>query len=302
MIRADEGVEGFNRMDRIQILCFAGTYGLALAAELARGVVQSDWRWRLTLGLTLLGWCVQTVYLGNLLQANPSHLPINSAFESVMALSWVVAAVGVYLMVQWPRKIAVGVFVLPLVLGLVGASWFVPRTPDWVEGGGAFAFWGTVHGVFLLLGAVCACLAFAAGLMYLAQMRRLKSKAPGDFGFALPSLERSERFNRGAIIGSFALLTVGLLVGVLLGVAGKRPGANPPSAIHWNDPKVLSALGMWLVFAVLLHARFRPSMRGRAVMMLTIVAFAFLVFTWVGVEALRLPTAHGGSGVAGGPP
>ena len=50
---------------------------------------------------------------------------------------------------------------------------------------------------------------------------------------------------------------------------------------------------MWLVFAVLLHARFRPAMRGKSVMVLTIVAFALLVFTWVGVEALRLPTAHG---------
>ncbi len=48
---------------------------------------------------------------------------------------------------------------------------------------------------------------------------------------------------------------------------------------------------MWLVFAVLLHARFRPAMRGRSMMMLTIVAFAFLVFTWVGVEALA--AAHG---------
>ena len=50
---------------------------------------------------------------------------------------------------------------------------------------------------------------------------------------------------------------------------------------------------MWLVFAVLLHARFRPAMRGKSVMVLTIVAFGFLVFTWVGVEALRLPTTHG---------
>ena len=32
-------------------------------------------------------------------------------------------------------------------------------------------------------------------------------------------------------------------------------------------------------------------MRGRSVMVLTIVAFAFLVFTWVGVEVLQL--AHG---------
>ena len=36
-------------------------------------------------------------------------------------------------------------------------------------------------------------------------------------------------------------------------------------------------------------------------MLLTIVAFAFLVFTWVGVEALHLPTTHGTSraGAAG---
>jgi hypothetical protein len=38
-------------------------------------------------------------------------------------------------------------------------------------------------------------------------------------------------------------------------------------------------------------------------MMLTIVAFGFLVFAWVGVEALRLPTAHGSvtaTGAGGG--
>lgn len=290
-------------MDRIQVLCFAGTYGLALAGELARGLIQSPWRWRLTLGLTVLGWLVQTVYLANLLSVGASHPPINSAFESVMALSWVVALVGVYLMVQWPRRIAVGVFVLPLVLGLiVAAEWFVPQTPDWVSGGGAIAFWGTVHGLFLLFGAVCACLAVLSGLMYLVQSRRLKTKTPGAFRFALPSLERSERFNRGAIIGSFALLTAGLAIGSLLGAITRKPNASIAQAIHWSDPKVLSALGMWLAFAALLHARFRPAMRGRAVMMLTLVAFAFLVFTWIGVAALRLPTAHGGRGMAGGPP
>ncbi len=54
---------------------------------------------------------------------------------------------------------------------------------------------------------------------------------------------------------------------------------------------------MWLVFAVLLHARFRPEMRGRSVMVLSIVAFAFLVFTWIGVDALKLrsgPRRDGG--------
>jgi ABC-type uncharacterized transport system permease subunit len=126
-------------------------------------------------------------------------------------------------------------------------------------------------------------------------MWRLKTKRPSRLGLALPSLEQSERINRGAITVAFPLLTFGLLIGLVLSLAAQN-GETASTTVHtlgWTDPKVLSALSMWLVFAVLLHARFRPAMRGRSVMVLTIVAFAFLVFTWVGVEALRLPTAHG---------
>src|SRR5205823_11807442 len=96
---------------------------------------------------------------------------------------------------------------------------------------------------------------------------------------------------RGAITFAFPLLTFGLLIGVVLSIVS-RSGAHG-AVLSWTDPKVLSALVMWLVFAGLLHARYRPAMRGRSVMVLTIVAFAFLVFTWVGVEVLHLPTAHG---------
>ena len=35
-------------MDRLTVLCFAGTYGLALVCELARFVVRSPFRWYLT--------------------------------------------------------------------------------------------------------------------------------------------------------------------------------------------------------------------------------------------------------------
>jgi ABC-type uncharacterized transport system permease subunit len=186
----------------------------------------------------------------------------------------------------------------------VVAGWFAPRESDWLEWGGTTVFWGSVHGIFLLAGAVFTCLAFAAGLMYLAQMRRLKSKRPSRFGLVLPSLEQSERVNRGAITIAFPLLTFGLLIGVVLSLGAHGTGAGGGGTAHnlsWTDPKVVSALVMWLVFACLVHARFRPALRGRSVMMLTIVAFAFLVFTWVGVEALNLPTAHG-AGTAGRAP
>jgi ABC-type transport system involved in cytochrome c biogenesis permease subunit len=279
----------------LSVLCFAGTYGLALLAELARFVVHSAVRWYVAAGLTALGWLVQTAYLANLALKSPMA-PVGTAFGSLMLLSWIVALIGLYLMVRSPKPVAVGMFVLPLVLGLVVvAGWSAPRESDWLDWGGTVAFWGTVHGIFLLGGAVFTCVAFFAGLMYLAQMRRLKAKRPSRTGLALPSLEQSERINRGAITIAFPLLTFGLLIGMILSLAARGEGHSPASAhvLRWTDPKVLSALLMWLVFAVLLHARFRPAMRGRSMMVLTIVAFTFLVFAWVGVEALRLPTAHG---------
>ena len=67
--------------------------------------------------------------------------------------------------------------------------------------------------------------------MYLAQMRRLKSKRPARFGFALPSLEQSERVNRGAITLAFPLLTFGLLIGMVLSVKARGLAAgtgDPP--------------------------------------------------------------------------
>jgi ABC-type uncharacterized transport system permease subunit len=282
-------------IDRLSVLCFAGTYGLALLAELARFVVRSSVRWYLTAGLMALGWLVQTAFLANLALKNPLMPLVTSAFQSVMMLSWIVALIGLYLMIRSPKPVAVGIFVLPLVIGLViVAGWFAPRQSDWLQWGGTVAFWGAVHGIFLLGGAVFSCVAFFAGLMYLAQMRRLKAKRPHRFAIALPSLEQSERINRGSITLAFPLLTFGLLIGMVLSVAIRREDHESfAHVLTWTDPKVLSALVMWLVFAVLLHARFRPAMRGKSVMLLTIVAFGFLVFTWVGVEALRLPTAHG---------
>jgi ABC-type transport system involved in cytochrome c biogenesis permease subunit len=251
-------------------------------------------RWWLTVGLTALAWAVQTVYLLNLALEN-RRAPITTVFESLIALSWIVGAVGLYLMVHAPRPVAVGAFVLPIVTALAAvAGVAAPRRADWGEAWhGSTAFWGSVHGMFLLAGAASTTVAFTAALMYLAQARRLKHKRPGPnrFGFALPSLERSERLNRAAVTIAFPLLTFGLLIGAALSFAAR--GSSGRAVVPWTDPKVVSAMAMWVVFAALLHARFRPALRGRAVVLLTILAFAFLVFTWVGVDALRLPTRHG---------
>src|SRR5207248_7005068 len=129
----------------------------------------------LTVALTALAWAVQTAYLVNL--ATTAHrVPMTTVFESLLALSWIVAAVGLYLMVHAPKPVAVGAFVLPLVVALTAvAGLAAPRRADWGEAwGGATAFWGSVQGLFLAAGAARPCVGVAAGLMYRAQARRLK--------------------------------------------------------------------------------------------------------------------------------
>ena len=156
-----------------------------------------------------------------------------------MVLAWIVALIGLYFMLHWPRQVAVGIFILPLVLGLVVIASFAPRESNWLEEG-IITFWGTVHGMFLLGGAVSTCLAFAAGLMYLAQMRRLKLKRSAPLGFMLPSLEQTERVNRVAITVAFPLLTFGLLIGLVLSVEVRGMVGEATIALSWTDPKVLS--------------------------------------------------------------
>ena len=214
-----------NVLDRLSVICFAGTYGLAFLAELVRFFVGIAIRWYIATVLMALGWLVQTMFLANLALKNPVVL-VTTAFESVMVLSWIVALIGLYLMVHSPKPVAVGIFVLPLVLGLVAAGWFAPRQSAWLEWGGTIAFWGTIHGIFLLAGAVFTCVAFFAGLMYLVQMRRLKAKRASRIGLALPSLEQSERINRGAITIAFPLLTFGLLIGIILSAAPRPSGSE----------------------------------------------------------------------------
>lgn len=282
-------------MQRLTVLCFAGTYALALASDLARFVVRGAARWYLTVALTALGWVVHTAYLANLAWRT-SEVPLATDFESLLVLAWILAAIDLYLIVRSPRPVAVGVFVLPLVLALVIVATAAPRA-EWTSPGGWQAVWGGVHGVLLLAGAVSTCVAFVAGLMYLVQADRLKNKRRSRIGFALPSLEQSERLNRGAITVAFPLLTFGLLIGLALILAPREAGSR---VLGWTDPKVLSTGAMWLVFAALLHARYRPEWRGQRVMLLTVVAFAFLIFSLVGVNLL-LPTAHGVPPGAGRP-
>ncbi len=91
-------------IERLTVLCFAGTYGLALASDLARFAVRWPGRWYATVGLTALGWVVQTAYLANL-GLRAARCRCTTPFESLLVLSWVLAAIDIYLIVRSPKPV-----------------------------------------------------------------------------------------------------------------------------------------------------------------------------------------------------
>jgi ABC-type uncharacterized transport system permease subunit len=111
--------------------------------------------------------------------------------------------------------------------------------------------------------------------MYLVQVQRLRSKVLPGQGVKLPNLERLEGMNRRAVLLSFPLLTAGLLIGsVLLMYNGEFQD-------FWRSPRALSAIALWLVFAIVVYLRYAIHARGRQLAFLTILAFALLVLSLV---------------------
>ncbi len=273
-------------LDRITVFCFAASYAVALAVEILRLLSPRPVLRLVALGFGCAGLLAHTIFLG------VQHPELSSRYGSLLFLAWIVAVFYLYGSLHH-RKIAWGLFVLPLVLGLIGlAVLFVhDNSPDeepWLLRLVTFQgerFWGLLHAALLMLAAVGICVGFLASVMYLVHARRLKSKVLPGQGLKLLSLERLEEMNRRAIVLAFPLLTAGVVVGMALLAQTDRPVRS------WTDPRALAAIVLWLVFAVLLYLRYSLHVRGRRVAILTIVAFVLLVVT------LAVPhTLSGGGG------
>jgi ABC-type uncharacterized transport system permease subunit len=256
-------------LGNVSILCFAASYSAALALEV----------WHLVSPRPILRYVGLAFgaagLLAQLLFVHAQSLSLASPSGSLLFLALILAVFYLYGSVHH-HNLAWGLFVLPLVLALVGLAVLIHEPAVSNETAGRWSrFWGAFHGVLVLLAAVGVCVGFIASVMYLVQVRRLRAKVPPGQGVRLLSLERLEAMNRRAILWSFPLLTAGLLVGVALQIHTNT------LLDGWDSPRILSALGLWVVFAILLYLRYGVHARGRQVALLTMLAFALLLFVLV---------------------
>lgn len=274
-------------MSGVTIFCFAASYSVTLVLEISRLMFRSGVRGAIMLGFAAAGLLAHSIYLVHraMLQQGP---PLSSERDWYLVAAWLLVVVYLYL-IYYHRRAAFGLFLLPLVLGLIGAAArFADNQPFAREP--AAAIWGLIHAGSILLAVVAVLVGFAAGVMYLQQAWRLKRKLPPLRGFWLPSLEWLQRTNGRAAVIALIMLGIGLLTGSILNVIVTPPGSG---RMPWHDPIVLSTLVTFLclLVAVLFASLYPPGRQGRKVAYLTVVTFLFLLLALA--VGLFMRTQHG---------
>jgi ABC-type uncharacterized transport system permease subunit len=255
----------------ISTICFAASYAIVFALELAGLVKRFAWQRAAIVGVTLAGLAAHTLYLGQV--ASDTNAMAMSAAEWLLLAAWVLAII--YLVaVFYLRRSPTGLVLLPIVLALVASSVYAGTEP--LAPQRSFYLWGMFHSLMLLLGTVAVCVGFLAGLMYLVQSYALKHVRSRANGLRLPSLEWLERVNSRALGVSAVLVALGFVSGLAMSIAKHR---GERTYALWTDPVVLSLAAMlaWLVVAEVFRFVYPAARRGRKVAYLTLASFVFLV-------------------------
>jgi len=208
--------------------------------------------------------------------------PVASLHESLSFFAW--ALICIYLLFDLRYRTAMlGAFISPLALALMifgaAAPKQAPSLNPMLD-----SWWFPVHVTLAFLGHAVFAIAAAAGIMYLLQERMLKSKNFSGLFYRLPSLSTLDSMNYKCLTFGFPLMTMGIISGAIW--------ANSAWGGYWRwDPKETWALITWFLYAALLHGRLTIGWRGRRAAIFAIIGFAFLLFTFFGVNTF-LPGEH----------
>ena len=269
-------------LSNVTVFCFMASYLVAFGLEVARFKRKKNRYFRPLIFLSsLAGLVAQTAYIFN--RSRETQLPplLSSSHDWLIVFSWLLVAIFLFVNLV-DKELAIGLFLFPLVLALVIASYFVDNAKNMLVEP-AIQSWAMLHASLLVLGGVGIVLCFVISAMYLIQHRRLKQKQNFSEGFNLPSLSKLARLNRWALMISAPLLTVGMGIGIGLGVYVQKG----PHSISFFDPVIIVYEIVWVIMMIsvifILRTK-RPNQKHIA--QLTIWTGGLLLLTVIGIQIL----------------
>lgn len=205
------------------------------------------------------------------------HYPLFYLRETLSFFAWALAGSYGLLLYRY-RAQALGPFTLPLISVLTFVAILIRATPGPQEASGFSATWlFPIHTTLLLFAYAAFFVVCVASVMYLLQERELKLKTFTPVFHRLPALTTVNEIATGAAAVGLALLTVGIVTGMLW--SSSRDG------LLWhNDPKEIFALLTWLLYLLLIVYRSTAKWRGRTAAWLGVAGFALVLCTFLGAR------------------
>jgi ABC-type transport system involved in cytochrome c biogenesis permease subunit len=202
---------------------------------------------------------------------------LNELPVAVSFMAWI-GTVFYLVLARQARLVSLVVLVAPMAFVSVFVAGLRLPDPAAVEAAAApGGSWEHAH--VLLAGAGLALLGVAgfAGMFYLLEHRRLKSKQRIGPRFRLPSLEALDRVNSVAVGIGFPLLSLGVVTGMFW--VEKTHGR-----VWTGSPHELWSAIAWLVYAVVVSLRFGRRQGARQAAASAVGGFVFLFFAVIGLE------------------
>ncbi len=268
-------------------------YFASFVFYLFRTIVGKDIWGRLATIAAWIGLAVQTAAL--LLRWKASydlgigHVPLSNLYESMVFFAW--AIVFLYLLLEWRNaQKTIGTFVMPVAFLAMAYASIAPGMNAQIQPliPALQSNWLTTHVVSCFLGYAGFTIAFGCGLIFFVKKiggdkTSATEEATGGWTKHLPSFDNLDRLIYQSTALGFVLLTLGIMTGSIW--------AHYAWGSYWSwDPKETWSLITWLIYAIMLHARFVRGWRGQRMALMTIIGFASVLFTYLGVN--YLPGLH----------
>ncbi len=205
------------------------------------------------------------------------YFPVTNTHEGLIFFAFLASLMFLFFYLK-NKILIVGVFLSPLITILTLIAGFIDKQTGQIlpilE-----SFWFPIHVISAFIGNALFALSFVVSLVYLIENFRLKKKKFDVLGKILPSITTLDTINYLCLIYGFPFLTLGMITGAIW--------AQLAIGSYWNnDPKEIWSLVTWFLYAALLHTRLINGWKGKKIAILSILAFLFLVFSFIGVKFL----------------